>query len=291
MPDGPTIGAADGGRHGLPGDAARAHELPVASARLPTGSPDRRSGSHRGCVRERTEGEWPFVACRSGIRGARPRASKRTVVAPWRPARPPGGRRPAKPAGRERVPAPPDRRLKRGRYESWPASPRRRSMRSTSARTSLCFCRTTSPRAPRRRPQLRGTRGPARSRNAWRSARTSSYCGPVSRTRPLQPRGSHSQEKTSCSPRAARSGFPPTASCSFPARNSTSTSAIRSSGVGIAGLLPAARRRTASAILPTADRPARRAAARHAAHTPQARQAHDGAGRRLAAHRPARGPA
>jgi hypothetical protein len=39
MPDGPTIGAAEGGRHGLPGGAARAHELPVASARLTYGVP------------------------------------------------------------------------------------------------------------------------------------------------------------------------------------------------------------------------------------------------------------
>src|SRR3954452_25115026 len=34
MPDGPRIVAADGGRHGLPGGTARAHEPPAASARL-----------------------------------------------------------------------------------------------------------------------------------------------------------------------------------------------------------------------------------------------------------------
>jgi hypothetical protein len=39
MPDGPTIGAADGGRHGLPGGTARAHEQPVASARPTDGVP------------------------------------------------------------------------------------------------------------------------------------------------------------------------------------------------------------------------------------------------------------
>ena len=39
MPDGPTNGAADGGRHGLPGGTARAHEQPVASARPTPGIP------------------------------------------------------------------------------------------------------------------------------------------------------------------------------------------------------------------------------------------------------------
>src|SRR4051812_14667456 len=71
MPDGPRIGAADGGRHGLPGGTARAHEPPLASARLTDGVP-RIAGpaiTPVVCDSAQRASAW-FAACRPGIRGA-----------------------------------------------------------------------------------------------------------------------------------------------------------------------------------------------------------------------------
>src|SRR4051794_19360121 len=90
MPDGPRIGAADGGRSWTSRGAARAHELPVASARLTyvvPGSPVRQSPrlcarAHRGRVAglrhaDRSRAGWPIADANDGRRGCHDLESSR----------------------------------------------------------------------------------------------------------------------------------------------------------------------------------------------------------------------
>src|SRR3954451_22808120 len=77
MPDGPTIGAADGGRHGLPGGTATAHEPAAASARLTDGVPRLAGPAITQLCATAHRGERRFAACAPGTRGALPHASRR----------------------------------------------------------------------------------------------------------------------------------------------------------------------------------------------------------------------
>src|SRR3954454_5936047 len=77
MPDGPRIGAADGGRHGLPGGTATAHEPAAASARLADGVPRLAGPAITQLCATAHRGERLFAASPPGTRGALPRASRR----------------------------------------------------------------------------------------------------------------------------------------------------------------------------------------------------------------------